>query len=110
MVSQNPKRSFCSAHHISFPFSPQKVSLYKIFSSSRFFSTPRSYLSNSVVVRLDFLSLGPESGLLIPLLVVISALLIISIVRDIIKGEDEEQDKDNKENKQDIDSQTREEE
>jgi signal peptidase len=34
-----------------------------------------------------------ESGLLIPLLVVISALLIISIVRDIIKGEDEEEDK-----------------
>lgn len=34
-----------------------------------------------------------DSGLLIPLLVLISALLIISIVRDIIKGEDEEQDK-----------------
>lgn len=46
-----------------------------------------------------------ESGLLIPLLIIISALLIISIVRDIIKGEDEEQDKDDKENKQDIETQ-----
>ena len=33
-----------------------------------------------------------ESGLLIPLLVVISVALVISIVRDILKGEDEEED------------------
>jgi signal peptidase len=33
-----------------------------------------------------------ESGLLIPLLVVISVALVISIVRDILKGEDEEKD------------------
>ncbi|NVM16717.1 MAG: signal peptidase I [Candidatus Lokiarchaeota archaeon] len=51
-----------------------------------------------------------RSNLLIPLLVIISALLIISIVRDIIKGEDEEQDKNNKGNKEDIDLQTRKEE
>ena len=51
-----------------------------------------------------------ESGLLIPLLIIVSALLIISIVRDIIKGEDEEQDKDNKENKQDIETQAQKEE
>ncbi len=36
-----------------------------------------------------------ESGLLIPLLVIISALLIISIVSDILKGDDEDQDKTN---------------
>ena len=51
-----------------------------------------------------------ESGLLIPLLIIISALLIISIVRDILKGEDEEQDKDNKENKQDSVTRTQKEE
>jgi signal peptidase len=34
-----------------------------------------------------------ESGMLIPLLVIISALLVISIVRDIIKKEDKEEDK-----------------
>ncbi len=39
-----------------------------------------------------------ESGLLIPLLVIISALLIISIVRDIYKGDEEDQvEKKNKE-------------
>ncbi len=38
-----------------------------------------------------------ESGLLIPLLVIISALLIISIVRDIYKGDDDDQDEKNKE-------------
>ena len=43
-----------------------------------------------------------DSGLLIPLLVIISALLIISIVRDIIKGEDEDKDKKNVENPKDI--------
>ena len=36
-----------------------------------------------------------ESGLLIPLIVVISALLIISIVRDIYKGDDDDQDEKN---------------
>ena len=35
-----------------------------------------------------------ESGLLIPLLIVISALLIISIVRDIYKGDDDDDDDD----------------
>ncbi|MBY9019561.1 MAG: signal peptidase I [Candidatus Lokiarchaeota archaeon] len=35
-----------------------------------------------------------ESGLLIPLLVIISALLIISIVRDIYKGDDDDDDQD----------------
>jgi len=38
-----------------------------------------------------------ESGLLIPLLIIISALLIISIVREIYKGDDEEQDDKKKE-------------
>ena len=37
-----------------------------------------------------------DSGLLIPLLVIISALLIISIVRDIYKGDDDEHDENNK--------------
>ena len=37
-----------------------------------------------------------DSGLLIPLLVVISALLIISIVREIYKGDDDDQDEKNK--------------
>jgi len=37
-----------------------------------------------------------DSGLLIPLLVIISALLIISIVRDIYKGDDDDQDEKNK--------------
>ncbi len=37
-----------------------------------------------------------ESGLLIPLLVIISVLLIVSIVRDIYKGDDDEQDENNK--------------
>jgi signal peptidase len=41
-----------------------------------------------------------ESGLLIPLLVVISALLIFSIIRDIIKGEDEEEEEKTKKNVQ----------
>ncbi|MBY8987905.1 MAG: signal peptidase I [Candidatus Lokiarchaeota archaeon] len=51
-----------------------------------------------------------ESGLLIPLLVIISALLIFSIIRDIIKGEDEEKNKNNKKIKKDIDTQTQKEE
>jgi len=46
-----------------------------------------------------------DSGLLIPLLVVISALLLISIVRDIYKGEDEDEDKTDKEHLEDIDKQ-----
>ncbi len=37
-----------------------------------------------------------DSGLLIPLLVIISALLIFSIVRDIYKGDDDEQDEKKK--------------
>ena len=37
-----------------------------------------------------------DSGLLIPLLVIISALLIISIVRDIYKGDDDDNDEKNK--------------
>ena len=37
-----------------------------------------------------------DSGLLIPLLVIISALLIISIVRDIYKGDDDDKDEKNK--------------
>ena len=41
-----------------------------------------------------------ESGLLIPLLVVISALLIISIVRDIYKNDDDDQDEKNKNEKE----------
>jgi len=51
-----------------------------------------------------------ESGLLIPLLVIISALLIISIIRDIIKGDDEDQDNKNKESLKDIDKQSKSEE
>jgi len=47
-----------------------------------------------------------DSGLLIPLLVVISALLIYSIVRDIIKGDDEDQEKTDKESLKDIDKQS----
>ena len=37
-----------------------------------------------------------ESGLLIPLLVIISALLVISIIWDIFQGEDENEDEDQK--------------
>jgi len=48
-----------------------------------------------------------ESGLLIPLLVIISALLIISIIRDILKGDDEDQDKKNKESLKEIDKQSK---
>ncbi len=51
-----------------------------------------------------------NSGLLIPLLVVISALLIVSIVRDVIKGEPEEESKETKKNKKDMDTQPQEEE
>jgi len=42
-----------------------------------------------------------ESGLLIPLLIIISVLLIISIVREIYKGDDEEQDDKKKEVEED---------
>ena len=42
-----------------------------------------------------------ESGLLIPLLVVISALLILSIVRDFYKGDDEDEDEKNTEELED---------
>ncbi len=51
-----------------------------------------------------------ESGLLIPLLVIISALLIISIVWDIIKGDDEDQDKTDKESLNNIDKHSKSEE
>jgi signal peptidase len=51
-----------------------------------------------------------ESGLLIPLLVIISALLIISIIRDVLKGDEEDQDKTNKESLKDIDKQSNSEE
>jgi signal peptidase len=51
-----------------------------------------------------------DSGLLIPLLVVISVLLIVSIVRDVIKGEPEEESKETKKNKIDMDTQPQEEE
>ncbi|MHA2287180.1 MAG: hypothetical protein ACXABG_00210, partial [Promethearchaeota archaeon] len=43
-----------------------------------------------------------ESGMLIPLLVIVSALLIISIVRDVIKGEHKEEEKDAEENKEEL--------
>ena len=51
-----------------------------------------------------------NSGLLIPLLVVISVLLIVSIVRDVIKGEPEEEGKETKKNKKDMDTLPQEEE
>ena len=51
-----------------------------------------------------------ESGMLIPLLVIISALLIISIVWDILKGEVEDQDNTDKEILKDIDKQPKSEE
>ena len=41
-----------------------------------------------------------ESGLLIPLLVIISALLIFSIVRDIYKGDDDDQDENKKDDQE----------
>jgi len=51
-----------------------------------------------------------DSGLLIPLLVIISALLIISIVKDILKGDDEDEDKTDKESLEDIDRKSKSEE
>jgi signal peptidase len=51
-----------------------------------------------------------ESNLLIPLLVVISALLIFSIVKDIIKGEHKDQDENNPNNLKDIDKRSQKEE
>jgi len=51
-----------------------------------------------------------DSGLLIPLLVLISALLIISIVWDIVKGDDEDQDKTDKESQNNINKQSKSEE
>ena len=44
-----------------------------------------------------------DSGLLIPLLVIISVLLIVSIVRDIYKGDEDEDDQDEK-NKDELES------
>jgi len=49
-------------------------------------------------------------NLLIPLLVIISVLLVISIVRDIFKGDDEEEDKTNAKDQSDIDTQPQREE
>ncbi len=51
-----------------------------------------------------------DSGLLIPLIVLISALLIISIVWDIVKGDDEDQDKTDKESQNNINKQSKSEE
>ena len=41
-------------------------------------------------------------GLLVPLIVIVSALLVISIIRDVIQGDDEEQKKKNDENQEKI--------
>ena len=46
-----------------------------------------------------------ESGLLIPLLVIVSAILVISIIRDIFQGEDEDQKKSNDKNQEDFEKQ-----
>jgi len=46
-----------------------------------------------------------ESGLLIPLLVIISALLVISIIRDILQGEDEDKKKSNDKNQENFEKQ-----
>jgi len=46
-----------------------------------------------------------ESGLLIPLLVIISAFLVISIIRDIYQDEDEDQKKKNDKNQEDFEKQ-----
>ncbi|MFX0077362.1 MAG: signal peptidase I [Candidatus Hermodarchaeota archaeon] len=58
---------------------------------------PESNIIGVVVGRIPYIGwvkiFLTDSHLLIPLLVVISALLIYSIVKDIIKGEDEEEDK-----------------
>lgn len=43
-----------------------------------------------------------DSGLLIPLLVIVSALLVISLVKDIIKGEHKEDDKEDANDQKDI--------
>ena len=43
-----------------------------------------------------------ESGLLIPLLVIVSVLLVVSIVRDVIKGEHKEEEKDTEESKRNL--------
>ena len=75
---------------------------------------PESRIIGVVVGRIPYIGwvkiFLTDSGLLIPLLVIISALLIYSIVRDILKGEDEDQDKTNKESLKDIDKQSNREE
>lgn len=57
---------------------------------------PESNIIGVVVGRIPYIGwvkiFLTESGLLIPLLVVISVALVISIVRDVLKGEDEEED------------------
>ena len=75
---------------------------------------PESRVIGVVVWRIPYIGwvkiFLTESGLLIPLLVIISALLIISIIRDIIKGDDEDQDKKNKESLNGINKQSKSEE
>ncbi|TKJ27898.1 MAG: signal peptidase I [Promethearchaeota archaeon Loki_b31] len=46
-----------------------------------------------------------EYGLLIPLLVIISAFLVISIIRDIFQGDDEDRKKNNDKNQEDFEKQ-----
>ncbi len=77
-------------------------------------SVPESRVIGVVVGRIPYIGwvkiFLTESGLLIPLLVIISALLIISIVSDILKGDDEDENKKNKESRKDIDKQSKSEE
>jgi len=72
---------------------------------------PESRVIGVVVGRIPYIGwvkiFLTESGLLIPLLVIISALLIISIIRDIIKGDDEDQDKKNRESLKEIGKQSK---
>lgn len=67
---------------------------------------PESNIIGVVIGRIPYIGwvkiFLTDSGLLIPLLVVISALLIISIVQDIIKGEDEEEDETNAKDQKEI--------
>jgi signal peptidase len=75
---------------------------------------PESNIIGVVVGRIPYIGwvkiFLTDSGLLIPLLVVVSALLIFSIVRDLIKGEDDEEDTENAEIRKEtkLNSQTKE--
>jgi len=75
---------------------------------------PESRVIGVVIGRIPYIGwvkiFLTDSGLLIPLLVIISALLIYSIVRDILKGDEEDQEKKNKESLKDIDKQSNSEE